>query len=461
MLFLNIVVKPIYILAIDAQVQNRVGNEDYGLYFAIFNFSFLFAIVLDLGIQNYNSKNVSQNREQITEEFAYIFGIKLVLALVYLLVLFVFGKLVGYSKNEFPLLLGIGAIMFFQSLYIYLRSHFSALGFFNIETYLSAFDKILMILILGYFLYIRGEININLFVKGQVLALIIACMVALILLGKKFKICLRFSVRKSKELFHHSLPFALVFLLMTLYTRMDGVMLERMIDDNGASAGIYATGYRLLDAGNMLGYLFSVLLLPMFAKQLGDKADINPLVRTAGSLLFVIVTMVSLMSWFYAEEIMNLIYSSITEVNIRIFQILMLGFWFMCMSYVYGALITASGKLKQLNYIFILGIMLNWVLNLYLIPRQGPVGAAVATLTTQSLVFLGQFVLATKRFNLQFPPELILKVACYVGITFAFVKVMNTNIQLFWLVELIIITVFLLAVSFLMGLFRLSWTNSN
>ncbi|MEZ4982583.1 MAG: hypothetical protein R2769_13570 [Saprospiraceae bacterium] len=55
--------------------------------------------------------------------------------------------------------------------------------------------------------------------------------------------------------FKKSLPFALVILLMSLYTRMDVIMIENMLEDGKYQAGVYGAGYRLLDASNMIGYL--------------------------------------------------------------------------------------------------------------------------------------------------------------------------------------------------------------
>ena len=52
LIFINLLVKPFYVLGVDRPVQNLVGHESYGLYFALFNFSFLFNIVLDIGITN-------------------------------------------------------------------------------------------------------------------------------------------------------------------------------------------------------------------------------------------------------------------------------------------------------------------------------------------------------------------------------------------------------------------------
>ena len=57
MLILNVVIKPVAIFGIDANVQNRVGTEDYGLYFSLLNLSYLLVIVMDLGINNYTNIN--------------------------------------------------------------------------------------------------------------------------------------------------------------------------------------------------------------------------------------------------------------------------------------------------------------------------------------------------------------------------------------------------------------------
>ncbi|MFT5621837.1 MAG: hypothetical protein ACI9QR_002178, partial [Flavobacteriaceae bacterium] len=41
LIFVNLLVKPLWIFGIDLHVQNTVGAENYGFYFVIFNFSFL------------------------------------------------------------------------------------------------------------------------------------------------------------------------------------------------------------------------------------------------------------------------------------------------------------------------------------------------------------------------------------------------------------------------------------
>ena len=58
-LFLNLLIKPFWILGIDRTVQNVVGVADYGFYYSIFSFSFLLNILLDFGITNFNNKNIA------------------------------------------------------------------------------------------------------------------------------------------------------------------------------------------------------------------------------------------------------------------------------------------------------------------------------------------------------------------------------------------------------------------
>jgi len=61
LLFLNLLIKPFWVLGIDVGVQNRVGAEQYGLYFAVFNFTFLFNTILDMGITNFNNRNIARH----------------------------------------------------------------------------------------------------------------------------------------------------------------------------------------------------------------------------------------------------------------------------------------------------------------------------------------------------------------------------------------------------------------
>jgi O-antigen/teichoic acid export membrane protein len=139
----------------------------------------------------------------------------------------------------------------------------------------------------------------------------------------------------------------------------------------------------------------------------------------------------------------------------------MLSFWAMSASYVYGSLITASGKLRVFNWIFVAGIVINWSLNMLLIPGLSAKGAAIATLITQFFVFAGQIALANNLFKLTYPWSYIFKCIVILGTYFALSYGISTQLTMNWMIEIAIITVFCLGISFLTGFFRLSLSQSE
>src|SRR6202008_300724 len=99
LLFLNLLIKPFWILVIEPHVQNAVGNGPYGEYYAIANFSFLLNILLDFGITNFNNKNIAQNNHLLTKHFSGLFLLKILLGLIYIGVTIGIGLMVGYSPR--------------------------------------------------------------------------------------------------------------------------------------------------------------------------------------------------------------------------------------------------------------------------------------------------------------------------------------------------------------------------
>ncbi|MEZ4928513.1 MAG: hypothetical protein R2777_00665 [Chitinophagales bacterium] len=49
-----------------------------------------------------------------------------------------------------------------------------------------------------------------------------------------------FSFQQFKPLVLQAMPYAVVILLMTIYTRIDAVMLDKLLPNTGAVQGIYA-----------------------------------------------------------------------------------------------------------------------------------------------------------------------------------------------------------------------------
>lgn len=413
LVFINLLIKPFFIFGIDLTVQNRVG-EDYGLYFALLNLTYIFQILNDFGIQNFNSRYLSQHPQLLPKYFPNLLAIKFLLSFFYIvLTLFVAWGIFGYSSHELPLLLILLVNAVLVQLTLYLRSNVSGLGYYRLDSVLSSLDKLLMLVTCGILLWgnLPGiPLNIETFALAQTLALALTALIVFWILRQKADFPVRPSWAKNWRagrpvvlfLLRKSFPYALVILLMFAYTRLDGVLLERLLPDGKAHAEVFAGAYRLLDACNMFGFMFASLLLPMFARLLKNPGNTG--VRSLASLSFnllwagslTLVTVICLAR----EDLLHLMMPS--RANAYRWDTLGVLIWTfvpVSLTYIFGTLLTAHEKLKEMSRVFLFGILLNLGLNLFLIPCYQALGTAVAAVLTQSFVSAGMMWLCAKTFD--------------------------------------------------------------
>ena len=314
LLTLNILIKSFWILGIDRGVQNAVSAQDYGVYYALFNFTYLFNILLDFGIINYNNRTIAQHTNLLRKYFARIIPLKLLLAVAYTIVVIVSGLILGYDSWQTKMLFWMCLTQVLCSFISYFRSNITALMMFKTDSILSVLDRALLIVICSFLLWnkrLRASFTIEQMVYAQFLTMFITFVVALVICLSKTGF-VRMKLNKSFGIFllKDGLPYAILGLLMACYNRMDSVMLLSLVDDNGKSSGIYASGFRLVDSANMVSYLFSVILLPLFAKMIKENKPVKEIVGASFSLLLIITLGFVAVSLLYSHELMELFISN-------------------------------------------------------------------------------------------------------------------------------------------------------
>lgn len=418
LLFLNVLIKPFWIFGIDLTVQNLVGDESYGLYFSLLNFSMILNIILDLGITNYNNKNIAQHRQLLRKHISKIVGLKFVLAIIYALICIVTALIIGYKQLQLHLLAFLILNQFLISFTLYLRSNISGLHLFRTDSFLSVLDRTLMIAICSVLLFTNvthHKFCIEWFVYAQTTAYLVACLITLgVVLSHTGKLKFYFDRKFFIVFLKKSYPYALLILLMSFYNRIDSVMIERLLPNGKEQAGIYAHAFRLYDAVSMFGALFAGLLLPIFARMIKQREDIGSMLQFSFLLLFVPAVIISFSSGFYDQEIMLLLKYSHTELSASIFQILMVSFLGVATTYIFGTLLTANGSIRQLNLMAVAGMGINIGMNLLLIPHWQALGSAWASLATQLFTALAQTYLAVTILKLKINYRLIGKLVLFV-----------------------------------------------
>lgn len=412
-LFLNLLIKPIYILGIDRKVQIEVGAASYGVYFAIFNFCFILTILLDFGITNFNNKNIAQNNHLLTKHFSGLFTLKIILAVVYIFVVIIIGLIIGYDTRLMKLLLIVGFNMFLLFFINYMRSNLAGLHLFKTDGVVSVLDRLILIALCIVMLrkgIFKGPNGIMYFVYAQTFSyLTSAITVFVIVVRKTHMFRLAWSWPFSLMILKKSLPFAILTLLMSFYNRIDTVMIERLLPEGvgDVQSGVYAQAFRLLDAANMIAFLTAGMLLPIFSRMIKYKESVEPLVKLISMLLLTPAIVVGVSCVFYSKEFMDLLYVQHVDESAGIFGLLMLSFIAVSATYIFGTLLTANGNMKQLNIMAAFGMMVNITLNFLLIPYLKAFGSAVSSLITQFLTAGIQVIIAQRIFKFRVNYRLI------------------------------------------------------
>jgi len=177
-------------------------------------------------------------------------------------------------------------------------------------------------------------------------------------------------------------------------------MLERLHPKGNYEAGIYAQGYRLLDACYMFAMIFANLLFPIFSRLLHkNKDEVGSMLRLGRNLLLGGAVLIAFVSFGHPRYLLSFLYTSDVEHSAKVFPWLMGAFVGMSLTLIYGTLLTAAGNLRFLNLLSVVAIVLSVGLNFFLIPAFGAMGAAWTACTIQVLVGLAQLVYCHRKFS--------------------------------------------------------------
>lgn len=397
LVLLNLLIKPIYVFGIEVGVQNEVGPTEYGLYYAMFNFTFLFNVLLDMGINNFQKIKVAADEKLGMANMGALLPIKLGLALVYVLATVIAALLLGFEGRYWFFIAWLMLNHVLAVFLLLLRANLSGMHLFLRDSVVSVIDRLILIAGIGYLLWWNTDaFAIEQFVWFQTGAYVCAILVAMVMTpNTHLRPNLSFKWAATSNILKQTWPFATLIMLMTAYNKLDGVMLERLAPDGLLEAGIYAQAYRIIDAGNSFAFLFAGMLLPVFARHFASDNRTGIKIMGAQAMRFLVLPagLAVVLVLFHGQWMMNLLFEQQANASLLPFQWLMGSFLFICIGYVYGTLLTAIQQLRAMNITALIAVLINFGLNVWLIPEHGALGAAIASFSSLGVMTLMQLVI--------------------------------------------------------------------
>jgi O-antigen/teichoic acid export membrane protein len=164
----------------------------------------------------------------------------------------------------------------------------------------------------------------------------------------------------------------------------------------------------------------------------GNK--VNQLVTFTISLLSISFVTLLGIALFLASYLIEISYDDVQPESAKVLSILLITFIPMVVSSIYGTVLTAGGKLKEMMVWSGVAFVSNILLNFILIPIYGVIGAAIASLVAQSIMATSCYILAGIKFGSFIPIKVIafmmLPIILVLAILYIYLGSMN-NIQIF------------------------------
>ena len=396
LVLLNVLVKPLWIFGIDRQLQVLVGHQVYGTYFSILSLAIILSFLADAGITNMVNRQLAM---QQPVQLARLLRFKSVLVISYCVIVAVVAALTGIERWDIVWL--VCTIQAGTSFLLFYRNILTGHQRFTTDAWMSILDKLLIILVAAPFLYpLFGSVQVELttFLWWQT-ATVYATLLVAALLTRRYFYTSGPQPLTLKEVVRLTLPFSVLVLLMSVHNRLDAFLLERLHSNGAFEAGVYATAYRLLDAGNTVGFLAASFLLPYVSRHRQQEALVQETVLKLRHLL--LLSSIALLAFvaIYAGWITGLLYGIRDDYHSRvlILTIAVLPAYFL--THIYGSLLTAKGLFRQFIRIVGCSVVVNIVLNLLLIQQWGALGGAVAALVSQYGCAGACLVVATRSYS--------------------------------------------------------------
>lgn len=365
-----------------------LGVEGFGVLSFAIALGTILAVFTDLGLGSLTTREISRDISLADKYLSNVLSIKLVLSLVAFGFIVLFIQFFSYNYN-------IEAI---YSIYIvclsYLFINFSSIFYSVFNSYekmeYQSIGQILnsLLILIGVFIVIFYSLNIVGFALIYLISSIIVLILNVVLFTRKFFLPkLKKDTYFWKSLMKEALPLSFYVVFSIVAFRIDTIMLS--ILKGAIAVGIYTAGYTLMQALLVVPSMYTTAIFPVLSKfYMTSKDNLAFSFRKSFKYLFMLGLPISVGVTLLSSQIIEIFYSNTYNLSILVLQIVIWTIPFMFMNALFRTALTSINKQKVLLNTTLLGMAINIVLNLLIIPIYSYIGSAIITVITEFIYFL-------------------------------------------------------------------------
>jgi O-antigen/teichoic acid export membrane protein len=375
--------KPLFLLYIFL-VARHLGVESFGTYSFVLTFAGFFAVLADFGLKTPLQRAIARDTRRTSIYVTNAILIKAALSLVTVAAFHAAAVLLGYSSS-YGILLYVGlAIVLLDSMGETILHVFRAHQVLKYEALVGIARGILMLL-LAYLVMMLGGALFSLLIIMLVTVSIVTGFVAGVYVKRFSTGGGRYERKIAGDFLGMALVFGLGSGLYTLYNKIDILMLERMVGQG--AVGVYAAAYTLLENLEVVSIVYTASFMPFLFRALaGSRAEALKACGSSLSWLLALGLPAATMLTLLSSEVVGFLYGAEFAASSPALAVLV---WTAPVKYAFAVLsmlLIAHDREATGLVLGALGVLVNVLMNLALIPVYAQLGAAIATLGTELLM---------------------------------------------------------------------------
>ncbi len=367
---------------------------EYGKYTYIIEFISIFAFFSDGGFTQHIIKESSQNPGSEDKIYSKAQSAQLLISGTMLVLILS----ISYAVNtitDFCYLSIFGLSVVVSAWFSPTLAILIALGRKDLIFYKDVSLSVIRIMFILLGIYLKASFSYFIFL-GFINAIVLLILYLYIRGQQEFKRTLNFklAIADSFGFIRHGFLFTIMMAANVIYSKIDIIMLEKMI--GSVEVGYYSGATKFIYPFMFISSAFMTAIFPKLAKHSEEKDKFRNIQNTALYYLGGIGIFLSISLYLGADIIFQFFFGDKYDNSIPIFKILV---WFLAIVFLYGPIsnsLVAKNRIKFLAYLNLFMIILNVVLNLILIPDYGAKGAAMTTIVCEILILLGTVLYSKK-----------------------------------------------------------------
>jgi O-antigen/teichoic acid export membrane protein len=201
-------------------------------------------------------------------------------------------------------------------------------------------------------------------------------------------------------LFRVALPLGIAGLLVTVYYRINSVLVLNL--SGPQEAGYFGAAFRVMDPLHVIPTAVMTAVFPVVAALHGsDRARVKRLVQSGLDFLLIMLLPLAVGSLAVGDQLMTAIFGDGFAPAGDVLPLLLFAFVWVGVSYLPGYLFPVLDLQWWFARLALAGVVVSVGLNLLLIPDHGAEGAAVATLLTETFIAVAGMWAVVRRLEMR------------------------------------------------------------